>query len=444
MAYRCNFVGQLQGSYEVEVTGRVDIVKVSLPELDKGEQQYAIARWIHKDPKAFPDKYVIEEYSNFRLCSNDGTEDATMVKGMNMKVSIEWTMKDGSKMIWRRTSDVVFDMFSFVDLNSRRGSFSSVCSFSSAVSINTGWKHELAMGHHGNTGCEFIQSEIRVDDKAPQYNITFLEGEKLEEQKKTFTLATPITIVIPPETIFSCSNSITQCSSCYVSGNDDEYLRNIQKLCIENPSIMKQMMQWINQTTTKLTKLDYDKLSCGRKWVTARPLPKTKDNAWQGAINELKGAYQETENGSMIYIQAAPPHSNVRRHRLRRSSRNLWIIEFQYEGSNGKWSACAEEVLGRQWIDHRYEGRFIEIRVVPLKSILEKLGDQSIPKNPGIKKCLQFLFTTCNQKKLSSNLKTRNLKHNIANLKVKLTKQHSLAFAVRLSNIAEKIAEELR
>jgi len=43
MAYRCNFVGQLQGSYEVDVAGRVDIVNVSLPELDKGQQQYAIA-----------------------------------------------------------------------------------------------------------------------------------------------------------------------------------------------------------------------------------------------------------------------------------------------------------------------------------------------------------------------------------------------------------------
>jgi len=44
MAYRCNFVGQLQGSYEVEVAGRVDIVNVSLPELEKGEQQYALAQ----------------------------------------------------------------------------------------------------------------------------------------------------------------------------------------------------------------------------------------------------------------------------------------------------------------------------------------------------------------------------------------------------------------
>jgi len=456
MPYRCNFVGQLQGSYEVEVAGRVDIVNVSLPELDKGEQQHAIARWIHKDRKAFPDKYIIEEYSNFKLCFKDGTEDAIMVKGMNMKVSVEWTMKNGSKMIWRRTSDVVFDIFSLVDLNSRRGSISSVCSLSSLVSTNKGWKHEPVMGHHGNTG-EYIRSELHVDDKTPEYKITLLDGENPEERKgssddsvdcslkkKKFTLASPVTIVIPPETTFLCTNSITQCPSCHVIRNENECFRDIVKLCDENPSIMKHMMQWKKQTTTNLTKLDYDRLSRGRMWVTARLLPKTKDNAWQGAINELKGAYQESEIGSMIYIQAAPSHSNVRRHRLRRSSRNLWVIELQHGGTNKKWSTCVEEILGRQWIDHRYEGRFIEITVVPLISILEKMGERNIPENPGIEKCLEFLFSTCNQKKLSSKLKTRNLKHNIANLKAKLDKQYSLAFAVQLSNIAVKIVEGLR
>jgi len=49
------------------------------------------------------------------------------------------------------------------------------------------------------------------------------------------------------------------------------------------------------------------------------------------------------------------------------------------------------------------------------KSAVESADDQ--------KNYVDFLFKSCNQKKLNSKLKKRNLKHNIANLKVKLDKQ---------------------
>jgi len=43
--------------------------------------------------------------------------------------------------------------------------------------------------------------------------------------------------------------------------------------------------------------------------------------------------------------------------------------------------------------------------------------------------------------KKSRNLKLRNLKHNIATLKLKLDKQRFLAFAVEVANTADKISE---
>jgi len=52
------------------------------------------------------------------------------------------------------------------------------------------------------------------------------------------------------------------------------------------------------------------------------------------------------------------------------------------------------------------------------------------------------LFTSCNQEKLTK-LKGRNLKHHIANLKVKLEKRYALSFGVRVANTAETIAQEL-
>jgi len=371
-------------------------------------------------------------------------------------------MRDGSKTIWRRTNDVVFNMVSYnslVDPNSRRSSTSSVCSFSSMN--NMGWKPEPVLGKQSTVGIEHIRPELLVGNCIPpQYKVTFLGGEKdcfpqnppdssgdsvdCSLKKQKFTVDTPSTIVIPPEPSSSCTTLIAQCPSCGVSKNDEELYHDIKKLCSDNPSILKQILKWGDkQLTMTLTKEDREKLSRGRVWVTARLFPKTRDNAWQGAINELKGAYQESESGSGIYIQPAPPSSNLKRHRLVRNSKNLWVIELNSGGSEKIWSTCVEEVPGRTWVDHRFNRKTVKIRVVPLIRILERMAGKQIPENPGLEKCLQFLFSTCNQKKLSSKLKTRNLKHNIANLKVKLDKQHSLAFAVRLSSVAEKIAEDI-
>jgi len=61
-----------------------------------------------------------------------------------------------------------------------------------------------------------------------------------------------------------------------------------------------------------------------------------------------------------------------------------------------------------------------------------------------IERRIEFLFTSCNQKKLNTKIKQRSLKHHIGNLKVKLEKQYALSFAVRVANIADSIALEDR
>jgi len=77
------------------------------------------------------------------------------------------------------------------------------------------------------------------------------------------------------------------------------------------------------------------------------------------------------------------------------------------------------------------------MKLVMLETILDRLGGDYQDGN--IEKQMEFLFLSCNQKKLHTKLKQRNLKHNIANLKVKLEKQHCLSFAVRIANIADSI-----
>jgi len=61
-----------------------------------------------------------------------------------------------------------------------------------------------------------------------------------------------------------------------------------------------------------------------------------------------------------------------------------------------------------------------------------------------MKRRIEFLFNTCNKKKLNTRLKPRSLKHHIVNLRLKLEKQFALNFALRVANIADSIVLEER
>jgi len=60
-----------------------------------------------------------------------------------------------------------------------------------------------------------------------------------------------------------------------------------------------------------------------------------------------------------------------------------------------------------------------------------------------VTKSMEFLFTSCNQKKLTSKLKSRNLELNISGIELKLEKQYALRFAVLVASTAKAIAKEL-
>jgi len=130
-SYLCKFLAQLQGKYEVDATDGVEIINVFLVEAQSGQQQYATVQWIQKSRERFPDKYIFEDFTQFYLRSKNGVTEAVMAKGMNMKASVDWIKTDGSKLTWRRVSDVEFDMVSvnsLADPNSRRGYINSVVS----------------------------------------------------------------------------------------------------------------------------------------------------------------------------------------------------------------------------------------------------------------------------------------------------------------------------
>jgi len=137
--YSCNFIGQLQGSYEIDGATGIDHLTVVVPETDETTHPYAIVRRVCDDGEALPDQFIYEEQVRFTLCNTDGKVDAMMRKGINMKRCIKWELMDGKEVIWRRTGKVNFNLVSVEALSScsRRNSIASVYSTKSSILSNT-------------------------------------------------------------------------------------------------------------------------------------------------------------------------------------------------------------------------------------------------------------------------------------------------------------------
>jgi len=389
-----------------------------------------------------------------------------------MKYSIEWTMNDGSKTIWRRTGKVVFNLVSLVPPTSRRGSISSVCSLSSVIS-NSIAPREQDANHYsvlGMGGCN-IRPELLRDNSFPRYRnmekrrdyssnlpsvVPSFVSETDDSHQGRLTRSSKLAIIKIPGKLTKPTNNVPvetkplyrKASTTNFNKNEQEVFNEIKKVCSENPYLLKKVLNWgnIHTSTAELTQEDLEKLSRGRVWVTANlehtPTESDEDLKWQDALDDLKGAYQEMYTPN-TFIQPAPQQSEPgKQHRLRKVECGLWAIDECKVKSGNKWTVCAQEHESRKWIDHRNNGKNIEVKVVPLIQILEKMGEHlKSDQNQDLEKYVHFLFNSCNQKKLNSKLKTRNLKHNIANLKVKLGKQYCLSFAVKVANTADIIAQ---
>jgi len=111
----------------------------------------------------------------------------------------------------------------------------------------------------------------------------------------------------------------------------------------------------------------------------------------------------------------------------------------KYDPAHGVWSEAAREFPDGRWVDCKYN-RTIDVALIPMQRILGRLrnkasGCQEVAKH------MEFLFTSCDQSKLNGKLKSRNLKHNINNLNLKLEKQYALNFAITVANIAEEMID---
>jgi len=220
--------------------------------------------------------------------------------------------------------------------------------------------------------------------------------------------------------------------------------------CSRRPNLVKKLVHWgLSKDPEpgipiKISPQKIKKLASGRLWVSCM-LDKSLSTRLPGeissdqdALDNLKGAYQETEQGSNIYVQPRPEINQPGlQHRLKKEG-DFWVIE-ERDTESQAWRRRMKEEFGR-WLDLRYIYQPVRIKVIPLSKILERMTDHIF--DGGVEKQLDFLFNECNQKKLNTKLRKRNLEHNIQNIKLKLKKQHCLSFAVRVAKVADMIAKE--
>jgi len=217
----------------------------------------------------------------------------------------------------------------------------------------------------------------------------------------------------------------------------------IKAQCINNPLLMKKVVEWgvEHSKCSRITRTKVAKLSHGRLWITVRSISSIEDKdagSSSETMEEIKGAYQEAEPG--VYKQPKGRRSEtVIQHRLLKDSVGCWVID-KYDWEHGEWCSAARERTDGQWIDCR-NNRAIQVKVIPLQRILRKLRKNG-PAFERLEKSVDFLYNSCDQMKLNGKLKTRNLKHNIANLKAKLEKQHALSFAIAVADTAESITDD--
>jgi len=357
-------------------------------ELDGGKLQIFVAGNGHKQHcivrracSAGENRIICDEISRFTLCSMDGDVEAIMLKGVSSVQSLTWWTNDGKRMVWRRLRTLA------------------------------------------RTSREFSEQELSDDGVFNRPEVP------VPDENSTIDL-----------TNYSVSLETSSANSAIDKKLSDNKLFDFFRTHCEDPLILQEILDWgITRTPNlKVGEKEILALASGRLWVNVRLSSSSSKYARKltGVLDDLKGAYQQETPG--VYYQPAPkPNEPGVQHRLRILNGH-WVIEV-CEVDLGIWHVRCQQLPDGKWVDPASGLKLYNIHVVSMEDILNKMKDDWSDYDE-MKKRIEFLFNTCNQKKLNTKLKPRSLKHHIVNLRVKLEKQYALSFAVRVARIADYIA----
>jgi len=433
-----NFLEKLQGTYTLEINEGLVHLHVLMPIKENQsllDSSCTIVRRVSSDGDALPDQLIIEEPNRFALCSLDKNVLAYMNKGSNLWNGLTWkAIENACDFFWQRVG---------------HGAIVSATKFNRSISqAQQIYSLESQTGNTSNSDAN--------------------NNENYTPQGKQVSSAGFTAIYTYPEAIQSCIynenfipnsgsiDSYSQCQKCSLTANEHYNEKKLFKLikesCFGRPNLLKKVLNWgltkrdDPSFSAKMSSEIRKKVTTGRVWVSCmlKKHSTVEKSNWQirpeqDALDDLKGAYQEITTGSEVYIQPCPEAIQpALQHRLRKDN-NLWIIE-ERDPNAGSWKLRAKEGAGINWVDMKYRHEPFKAKIIPMCEILERMPDCMFRAN--IETKLNFLFEKCNQKKLNTKLKERNLKHTIHNLKVKLEKQECLTFAIRVVRMADEIAKE--
>jgi len=382
--YSFNFLEQLQGNFwdAGQNGGTLQIVLQG-----NGDEQRAIVR---KACSAGEDRLIYDEDSRFTLCSMDDDVEAVMLKGGSSTPSLTWWRNDGKPMRWRRLNK----------------------------------NHEnLERGTFSRASRVFLEQELLVEPVCNRPDVL----EPSEDSTNDLT-------------DWSDSSETSIDNSAIDQKIDIEELFGIFRTHCEDPVTLQKVLDWGKSRTPnlKIGEKEIGELAAGRLWVSVR----LSSKAWKCARklssfrDNLKGAYKEVTAG--VYYQWAPkPNESGIQRRLRKLTGN-WVIE-EFDEEQRIWRARAKELPNGNWVDLTSGWKLWHMHVIPMVDILNRMKDDWLEYDE-MEKRIEFLFDTCNLKRLNTKLKPRSLKHHIANLRVNLEKQHALNFAVRVARAADSIA----
>jgi hypothetical protein len=432
MVYNCNFLGQLQGNYEIETPEGLDQVSVIVPSLADGEEPYAIVRRVCSDGEALPDQFIYQEPNRFTLCSVNGTVEAEFRMGSSMKHIVTWENAfSRTQTVWRRKGEVIFNLVSANSLaTSRRNSLSSICSASTSVSsvVNSPFNRHSAMSMQ-------IRPELSNQSSVSENRSGHTNGDSSGSS------------ILKQGSLPNLDSRELICTDQAKDHQEEAIFELIKAHCVRSSCLLRRMVQWAmrNVAMRSVSPVDLSNFSAGRLWVTAHPA-RIEDGVQieecvQDSLDDIKGAYKEIR--SNVYMQPEPQVNEPGvQHRLMKDSNGYWKIEFQ-DVESGKWIMCVRELADGRWTDIKNNHTEVLIKLVPMSKVLKKLLVQFPAEKQELERNVTFLFTQCNQKKLNSKLKGRNLKSNILTLKDKLEKQHLLRFSVQVATMADIIAQEI-
>jgi len=427
--YNCNIIAQLQGSYEVDTSAGCVQVNVIVPKVSANEVQYAKVHRVSSDGKALVDQRIYDQPFTFNLQSLDGKSEGLLTKGCDMRHSVMWWNEaKGNYIVWRRRGNVTFNLVQ-VEPQVRRGSVSSICTVSTSPIM-----------------AQSLDTPMLWNDENP----LVIRPELLQQRTPVFRSHSSTAFYSPTEGLPSnrCY-MVTETPSPKNEKQQEEMFQLIKAQCAKNPLLFKKIVDWGTRSNSvsgpsddvmKCISEDVMKsLSEGRLWITARAAERGEGELLVDSLDDIKGAYQRADGGVWKQPALEACGSGVQ-HKLFKDQNGFWTIERRCAESED-WQIRAQQLKKSQWIDLKNNKVELRVHIVCMRKILEKLGGELLGNKKDIVRNLDFLFTSCNQAKLSK-LKGRNLKHHITNLKVKLEKRRALSFGVQIAHTAETIAQE--